>query len=469
MGTVATQASKANEEVKKVGTEGGKAVAQLPSVADKAAKALSGMGDIAKSAIGMFGGGLLLKGVDGLLGSFGDLFEKGLAIKKMTTNLEIGFRAAGTAAGDVSAKMKESAKTVEMLADKYAVSKGSLNEATAAFLKYGGSTENLAQKQELIIGLAKKGGIEYEQAARMLAKATDPENEANLKRLGIVLDKNASETDRFAKIQSKLAGTLEVTAEAAKGPEGAIERFKNSLGGFKGAVGSAIIDTLAPVFDLVSNLATVIVTYVVPAFKSFVGIIKGAVQSLGPIVPVLGALAAGLVLFTIATEASFAATAKTWVLEKAQLVTKYAKIAVDNASTIALQAATAAQWLWNAALSANPIGLVVLAVAALVAGFILLYKYVAPVREFFDGAFAAVVPVLEKVWGLIKVVGGVVLSLLLIPFQLPSDVAVSHSLNSTTSAPRSLLGNTFKICGTVADTGRMRVVPNAAPVDGVNE
>lgn len=415
---VATQADKTTESVKKVGTEGGKGVAQLPAIAENAKKALSGVGDIAKQALGLFGGGLLLKGVDGLLGGFGELFEKGLAIKKMTTNLEIGFRAAGVEADKVSGKMKESAKTVEMLADKYAVSKGALNEATAAFLKYGGTTDNLAQKQELIIGLAKKGGIEYEQAAKMLAKATDPENEANLKRLGIVLDKNASETDRFAKIQSKLAGTLEVTAEAARGPEGAIDRFKNALGGFKGAVGSAIIDVLAPVFDLVSKLATVVITYVVPAFKSFVGIIKGGVQALGPIIPIVAALAAGLVAFTIATEASFAATAKTWVLEKAQAVTKIARAAINNAETVSLQASTAAQWLWNAALSANPIGIVIIALTALIGGFILLYKYVAPVREFFDGAFAAVVPVLEQIWELIKVVGGVVWSFLVAPFKL---------------------------------------------------
>lgn len=40
------------------------------------------------------------------------------------------------------------------------------------------------------------------------------------------------------------------------------------------------------------------------------------------------------------------------------------------ASTAATGVATAAQWLWNAAMSANPIGLIVLAIAALVAGIV---------------------------------------------------------------------------------------------------
>lgn len=43
-------------------------------------------------------------------------------------------------------------------------------------------------------------------------------------------------------------------------------------------------------------------------------------------------------------------------------------------SAIASKAAAAAQWLWNAAMTANPIGLIVAGVAALVAGLVLLVK-----------------------------------------------------------------------------------------------
>lgn len=52
--------------------------------------------------------------------------------------------------------------------------------------------------------------------------------------------------------------------------------------------------------------------------------------------------------------------------------------------------ATGAQWLWNAALSANPIGLVVLAVAGLVAGLVWAYGNVAWFRDGVNAAFAAV-------------------------------------------------------------------------------
>lgn len=48
---------------------------------------------------------------------------------------------------------------------------------------------------------------------------------------------------------------------------------------------------------------------------------------------------------------------------------------------IAVKAWTAAQWLFNAAMTANPIGIVIAAVAALVAGFILAYQKVDWFRE----------------------------------------------------------------------------------------
>lgn len=48
--------------------------------------------------------------------------------------------------------------------------------------------------------------------------------------------------------------------------------------------------------------------------------------------------------------------------------------------------ATAAQWAWNAAMSANPIGLVVAGLVLLTAGIVLAYNKVGPFREAVDGA-----------------------------------------------------------------------------------
>ncbi|SJM48932.1 Phage tail length tape-measure protein [Pediococcus acidilactici] len=53
--------------------------------------------------------------------------------------------------------------------------------------------------------------------------------------------------------------------------------------------------------------------------------------------------------------------------------------------------ATAAQWLFNAAMDANPIGIAVVALGALTAGLVLAYKHIKPFREWVNKTFKSVV------------------------------------------------------------------------------
>ncbi|AOG31043.1 peptidase M23 [Lactiplantibacillus plantarum] len=53
--------------------------------------------------------------------------------------------------------------------------------------------------------------------------------------------------------------------------------------------------------------------------------------------------------------------------------------------------ATAAQWLFNAAMDANPIGIAVIAIAALTAGLVLAYKHIKPFREWVNKTAKAVI------------------------------------------------------------------------------
>lgn len=79
---------------------------------------------------------------------------------------------------------------------------------------------------------------------------------------------------------------------------------------------------------------------------------------------------------------------------------------------------TAAQWAWNAALSANPIGLVVIAIAALVAAVVLAYQKFDWFRAFIDAAWdgiqAAIGGVVEwfqdTAWPLIQTVIGYIVA-----------------------------------------------------------
>lgn len=68
----------------------------------------------------------------------------------------------------------------------------------------------------------------------------------------------------------------------------------------------------------------------------------------------------------------------------------------------AIAAVTTAQWGLNAAFSANPIGIAVTAVAALVAGLMYLYQTCEPVRAVFDSVFGYIGNIISSVWQKIK-------------------------------------------------------------------
>jgi len=96
------------------------------------------------------------------------------------------------------------------------------------------------------------------------------------------------------------------------------------------------------------------------------------------------------------------AEAKAYIASKAAMI---ASKAAMIASTVAAKAAAAAQWLLNAAMNANPIGLIIAGVAALVAGIVLLVKNWDKVKEVFlkvwdtiKGAFSAALDWIKSNW-----------------------------------------------------------------------
>lgn len=95
------------------------------------------------------------------------------------------------------------------------------------------------------------------------------------------------------------------------------------------------------------------------------------------------ALAAAKGSTTLATLALSAATIK----DTAQNI---AHAAAQIASAAAAKAAAAGQWLLTAALNANPIGIVIAAIAALVAAMVVLYNNNKQFRDFINGMWAGI-------------------------------------------------------------------------------
>lgn len=77
-------------------------------------------------------------------------------------------------------------------------------------------------------------------------------------------------------------------------------------------------------------------------------------------------------------------------VQRRGIISMIASKVATVATTVATGAWTAAQWLLNAALTANPIGLVVVAIALLAAGLIYAYRHSQTFRDIVQSAFAVV-------------------------------------------------------------------------------
>lgn len=88
--------------------------------------------------------------------------------------------------------------------------------------------------------------------------------------------------------------------------------------------------------------------------------------------------------------------------------------------------ATVAQWAWNIALSANPIGLIIIAIAALIAGIILLWKNSETFRDIVMAVWDAVWGAIKFVWDWISENWPLLLAILTGPIGLATKFIIDH-------------------------------------------
>jgi len=185
--------------------------------------------------------------------------------------------------------------------------------------------------------------------------------------------KTASELTAQEKATAVLAIVSKDGARAvgdfAKTSDGFANQTKIStaqLADMQAEVGTALLPTM-------QSLMSFVLTDVIPAFKGIAGWVSENIGYLGTLGTILGVTAAVYGIVTVAGN-----------LYKAFQI-------ASAASTGGL---TVAQWALNAAMSANPIGLVVIAIGLLVAGIV----WVATKTTFFQDAWAVMTTAIGTAW-----------------------------------------------------------------------
>jgi len=231
------------------------------------------------------------------------------------------------------------------------------DELRPALGKLAAATHDVAKGQELLglaVDISAQSGEDLGTVSDALAKGYLGQTRA-LGKLVPGVDKATLASKDMTKITAELADlTGGAASQAAKTAAGQYKIFQVQMSELQEAIGAGLIPVVKALMPIMTKSAL------------FAQEHAKAVQIL---VGVVAALAAGILVANAALKAYAAAQA------------------IVKAATVAW---TAVQWLLNAALSANPIGLVIVAVAALAAGIVVAYKKSETFRDVVRAAFSAV-------------------------------------------------------------------------------
>jgi len=221
------------------------------------------------------------------------------------------------------------------------------------------------------IGAAFRGETDPIEKYGVLINQATVKQEAE--RLGLI--KHGEELTNHARIMATQSLIYKQTADA----QGDFQRSGDSVANTQKRIAAetenaqaALGEKLAPAYLAVLNALNQVITGVTK-FLDVVGPIVAKIwewkDAIAAVLIVIGILNAQTIAFNVAAAAY---------------------LAVQSAIRIATTAWTAVQWLLNAALTANPIGLVIAAIAALVAGIIVAYNHSETFRNFVNQLWATI-------------------------------------------------------------------------------
>ena len=309
-------------------------------------------------------------------------------------NVEAGLRSTNNAIGLTSKQLQDMASSVQAVG--IFGDEDILQSVTAQLLTFGNiGKQNFDRVQIAVTDVtAKLKGVEatsmdLQSTSIMLGKALeDPARGMGaLRRVGISF---SAEEERKINIMQKSGKLLEAqnlmlgaierqyggTNEALRQTNAGMERAaKNTMGDTMEEIGKQLVPLRQTFFEFA--------VWLLPKINALLPVLTGFLREMSP---VIGAVAAGFLLYK-----TYLMLAAGW--QKIMIAAGWVQYlwmmrsAIFKAVTMT-KSWTAVQWLLNAAMSANPIGIVIAAVAALVAGVKFLYDNWDAVGTSVDAIFA---------------------------------------------------------------------------------
>lgn len=242
-----------------------------------------------------------------------------------------------------------------------------------AFVKANGEFKSVTQ----IAGILEKKFGDLSSSERSAALETLFGSDA--RRAAAVLTKEGAEgLARYVKETSNQTAAEKMAAAGMKGTAGAIEQLKGSWETLQLQFGLFT----APYRVKALRLLTDVVNGIVPALKNTTSFVKDNAVAL----TALGVAIAGVIVLTKVHAVVMAVQAAGGLMAMAK----------------ATRVVTAVQWALNAALTANPIGIVIAALVALGVGLVVAYKKSETFRRIVDRAWGGIKVAVRAAWNFIR-------------------------------------------------------------------
>lgn len=298
--------------------------------------------------------------IKGIIGA--DLISRGIQLAGSVVRITGEFERFNAVLKNTLGSQEAASAAMEDIQKFAATTPFQLNELVGSYLKLTNRGMQPTMETMRKLGdIAASQGKSFDQLTEAILDATSGGGFERLKEFGIKASKNAGMVEfSFKGMTKRVADTPHAINEALL----AFADLEGVAGGM-----DAISQTLE---GRISNLQDSFATLAVKLGKSLLPIMEGAINlllAMSPVleqmIPLLPVIAGGWLAYNAALRAQMA-------MGFLQHAFKFVRVMTIMARQKGIL--TAAQWLWNRALMANPIGLIIAGVTALIAVGVLLVK-----------------------------------------------------------------------------------------------